>query len=198
MRKLLLVFGVLGLSAIPARAQKLELFGGYSYAQIDPGGQFTQTSSGKGRHFGVSGWNASVAGNMNNWFGVVFDFSGYAGTSDVEGIPEHGRFNTFMAGPQLTFRKLPLVDVFAHGLVGGMRSRVAINNPGFSPTVSEATKLGWAVGGGLDVKLSSLVAWRAIQADYFGSSFNDLNQLGTAIKTHQANGRVSTGLVLRF
>src|SRR5262245_37083094 len=75
-RELLMIARVLGLTCLillvstAGMAQdvpKVEVFGGYSWA----GGNF-------------HGWNTSVTGNINNWFGLVADFSGHYG-SEQEG-----------------------------------------------------------------------------------------------------------------
>ena len=52
--------------AIPAFSQtpRAEIFGGYSWAR-------------QGDVNISQGWNGSIAGNFNRWFGVEADFSGH-------------------------------------------------------------------------------------------------------------------------
>ena len=46
-----------------------EVFGGYSYLRAHP------------EDINLNGWNASVTGNVTDWFGVEGDFSGHYGQS---------------------------------------------------------------------------------------------------------------------
>ena len=47
---------------------RAEVFGGYSYFRANPD------------KLNLNGWDASVAGNITNWFGVEGDFSGHYGS----------------------------------------------------------------------------------------------------------------------
>src|SRR5215212_1409906 len=106
MRKILLT-AILILMASPAttaqevETPKAELFGGYSYA----GGNF-------------HGWNASLAGNVNKWFGVVADFTGhYGGSIDEDGFDEKQRVHSYHFGPRFYARRKRAMP-FAHALFG--------------------------------------------------------------------------------
>ena len=71
MRKVGFLRGVILLTSLSAAAQsapKGEVFGGYSYMR-----------SGVNFH----GWNGSVTGNVNDWFGIVGDVSGHYYSVDV-------------------------------------------------------------------------------------------------------------------
>ncbi|HEX4541976.1 MAG TPA: hypothetical protein VH114_02320, partial [Candidatus Acidoferrum sp.] len=62
MRKFIGLGLLLGMFSVAAFAQetgaapKAEIFGGYQYTRFDGG-------------VNANGWNTSVAGNLNNWFG---------------------------------------------------------------------------------------------------------------------------------
>jgi hypothetical protein len=72
------------------------------------------------------------------------------------------------------------VSPFAHVLLGGAHiSAAGFGNSSFS----------MAVGGGIDTELSKGLHWRIIQGDYLVTRFGSQTQ---------NNGRLSTGIVLRF
>jgi len=154
MRKLfytLSAFILFPLFASPAKAQRVELFGGYSYAQINPGGFETQNASGTGTHFSLSGWEVSGAVNANRWIGLVADFAGYPGTKAVDVLTaEHLRYYTYMAGPQVRLRGVGPFTCFAHGLVGAAHSNNDI--PILTANFKE-TRLAYAAGGGVDISM---------------------------------------------
>jgi len=166
----ILVVAALLCCAIPAFSQtpKAEIFGGYSFAR-------------QGDVNLNKGWNASVAGNFNRWFGIEGDFSGHYNT-DMDML-------TYRVGPKFSFRSEDnIVTPFAHFLVGGVRTKAT----NFS--VSESSNdLAGAVGGGIDIG-KGRIAVRVLQADYSVFRLNDLfGASGTS------NGlRLSTGIVFRF
>jgi hypothetical protein len=112
---------------------------------------------------GFGGWQASVDGNFNRWFGVVGDFGGQ--TRHPRG--ESAWLYEYLTGPQFSKRG-ERFTLFGHGLVGGAHVG------GFPPQGSFAA----GFGGGADVTLSRRIALRAAQVDYirqhyFGGGFND-------------------------
>lgn len=164
MRKLvgLLLLGLF--AALPMAAQdtpKAEVFAGYSYIRSD------------GANF--RGWNASVAGNVNDWFGLVGDFSGNY-------LPQaNAHIYTYTFGPRFSYRKHARVTPFFHTLVGG--ARIGVSGAG--------SESGFAanIGGGVDIKVNDHFAVRAIQADGLITRFGG---------TTTADPRLSFGVVFRF
>ncbi|HEX9761260.1 MAG TPA: hypothetical protein VGA40_10085, partial [Candidatus Acidoferrales bacterium] len=149
MRRLLLVLAGFVLLAMPAAAQNAELFGGYSYARLNPGGL-------AGNGFNLNGWHGAVQGNVNSVLGLVGDFSGHYGTRFGETTHTH----TALFGPRLTLRG-PM-NVFGHALFG-----IARGNAGLFGSTESEVGFGMAVGGGVDVNLASEhLAWRVVQVDY--------------------------------
>jgi opacity protein-like surface antigen len=132
---------------------KAEVFGGYSYVRA--------------QGLNVNGWDAAVAGNVNDWFGVKADFGGYYKNGES--------LYSFLFGPQFSYRKDERVTPFVHTLFGGVHA-------------TGDTSFAWAIGGGLDVKVADYVAVRIIQADYLGTRFGG---------TTQNNARLSFGIVFR-
>lgn len=212
MRKMLLAVGVLLFFVAGVRAQehpRVEVFGGYSY------GNFGPTALG-GDRTNVNGWNASVAVNVNRWFGLVGDVGGHYGdfrasvalppipctppncSIDTTGT---NKYHNFFFGPQYTLRREKL-SIFAHTLIGAshLNESGTTTIPGPLPPIppppfpltfnfsTSSTNFGFAIGGGADYKLTERVAWR-VQADYLGTQIHDRTQ---------SDVRVSTGLVFRF
>lgn len=87
-------------------APKAEIFAGYSYGNYEliPGSGSTSVagvsiiSGAPSARLGLSGWNGSVAVNINRWFSFATDFSGYYSGSSVSTT----RTDTFSCGPSCT------------------------------------------------------------------------------------------------
>src|SRR5215469_3692909 len=60
---LILAIGLNSQRLLAQDVSKIDLFGGYQYTHLQP-------------NLNLNGWNASVTGNFNSWFGVKLDFSG--------------------------------------------------------------------------------------------------------------------------
>ena len=162
-----------------------EAFVGYLFTRFNPPGPNSNVHGGAG----------AIAGNVNDWFGLVAEFSG----SKVGGLPQGAGANIFsyLFGPQFS-RRGDRVTTFAHALFGA--ARLSVDNPApvqiatvspLNATVKE-NAFAAAFGLGFDVKLSKHVAWRVAQADYLLTKFQDGDS------NRQDNFRAATGLVFRF
>lgn len=174
--KLLCVVALTLFFAAAAAAQntpQAEVFGGYSYLRVNPGGGVSGENV-------PAGWHASAAFNVNNWFGIAGDFSGHYKT--ISGIDFNA--HTFTFGPRITARGNDTFQPFAHALFGGTRFGAGFG--GFSGSDTSFTSV---FGGGVDVKLSDRFAWRAGQFDYVLTTFGS---------DTQHNFRYSTGIVIRL
>ena len=163
-----------------------ELFLGYSYIRFRP-----PAISGTD-NFDLHGGTASLAGNVNRWFGLVGDFGGYK----VSGLPSgaSASFYTFMFGPKFSHRGNRWTP-FAKFLFGDAYTKADVSTPSpgfFSAASFHANAFATAMGGGLDLKLSKRIAWRVLQAEYLLTKFQDGNN------NRQNNIRLATGLVFRF
>lgn len=139
-------------------------------AEVFLGGSWIHSS---GQNF--RGWNASVAGNLNDWFGIVGDFSGNY-------LPlANANIYTYTFGPRFTYRKLDRVAPFFHTLVGGAR----VNVSGAGSDSSFAAN----IGGGIDIKVTNVFAVRPIQVDALMTRFGPDTRW---------DARLSFGVVLRF
>lgn len=194
MRRMMMFIGFIALFSIPAWAQeapRFEVFGGYQYARVD-----TQGLLG-GLNF--HGWNAAAQVNLNDWFGVVADFSGGYRSSVTFQIPSpfdpepfevqlDPSVHSFLFGPQFSLRR-ERFTLFGRTLVGFVRTTVSA----FGFSISDSA-FGLAAGGGVDARVNDFVAVRIVQADYVLSRFQGLS--GSAESQH--NARVSAGVVFRF
>jgi len=200
MRQVIWIAALLILLPVAGRAQetpKIEVFGGYSFLRLEGGSS-------------AHGWQGSVAGNVNDWFGVVAEFSGhydsrtFRTTLNAPGFPPatltsetDSSLHTFLFGPRLSYRKHERVTVFGHALIGLARNHqdanVTVSDPDLDDLFTDFsftdTNFAAALGGGIDVKLNRRFALRLVQADYLPIR-NDSFTLD--------NARISTGLVIRF
>ncbi len=162
-RRLLILLVLLFLPSISAKAQGVSLFGGFSYEHFDVS---------PGRNLG--GVELMPEYKLTNWFGAVADVDANFG---FPSSPE-GRTLQFMVGPQISFPAR--ISPFFHVLAGvGHASVDGIVNTSFAG----------AIGGGVDMRLESLVSWRVIQIDDLVT-----NHFGGV----QHSPRISTGFVFRF
>jgi hypothetical protein len=152
MRKVGLLLLLTALLAVPAMAAdeypKAEIFGGFSYLNVDA------TAFGVQRQNAL-GFQASVAGNFHKNLGIVGDFGGQF--KSVEGTTAHAY--EYLFGPQYAYRT-EKSTVFLHGLIGG----VTVGGGGVSEN-----GYGLGMGGGVDVKINDSIAFRVMQVDYIPS-----------------------------
>jgi len=158
---------LLSFTAVAADPPKAEFFGGYQYTRIEG--------------LNGNGWNASITGNLNDWFGVTGDFSGaYKSESGVD-----LNVYTYTFGPVISARANETFTPYAHALFGGFRASAGVS--GFSASTNGFAMM---VGGGVDIKVAPRIAVRAAQVDWMS--------LRAEGETSNNNVRISTGIVFRF
>ncbi len=181
-------------SAFAQQPPKLDIFGGYSFGSVGNPSFASAPST------NLNGFTAAVTANLKSWLGVVGDFSRYSGSPRLQvGLPLAcpvdnpgcGLQNTavathvqsFLFGPQVSFRRFSRVTPFAHGLFGA-------GTFGDHVAMLQASTQGFAMalGGGADYTLAPRFSWR-FQADYRRIGFSE---------RRQNNFRVSTGLVFHL
>ena len=175
MKKAVVCFALSILMVAPVLAQnnyKAEIFGGYQYTRVNPGSGIS------GENF--NGWNASVTGNVNSWFGVTGDIS--AGYKNIGGVDTN--VYNFLFGPTISSNKSEHFKPFAHALFG-----VSHASASFAGSGASDNSFGMALGGGVDAGVTKNIALRLIQADYLMTRFGSATQ---------NNARISTGVVFRF
>ncbi len=178
MRKLLILLGLIVLIAGSACAQnypKAEVSGDYMYIRVNPGGG----ASGQNCH-GVGG---NVAGNLNDWFGVVGDFGGCRVTGLPSGVSSHAY--TYLFGPRVSYRNTSPLTPFAQLLFGGERATRSVSGVGSGSNNAFAMSL----GGGADYSVNEHIAIRVIQVEYLYTHFGG---------ARQNNARIEAGIVFRF
>jgi len=175
MRKFIGLALLVSLFSLAAFAQeggntpKAEIFGGYQYTRFDGG-------------VNANGWNTSIAGNLNNWFGIAGDFSG--AYKSQSGVSFHNYTYTF--GPVFSYRHNEKFTPFAHFLIGGASASASVSGVGSG----SSSGLAMMFGGGLDVNASRRFALRAVQFDWLGLHSNGVSD--------NNNMRISTGILIRY
>jgi opacity protein-like surface antigen len=182
---------------------RAELFLGYSYLRSVP---FQPMLTPGNRMVRLNGGSASIAFNLNRYFGLVGDFGGFDDTKlQIAGTGAYppraadasGTAYTFMAGPRLSFR-YSRVTPFVQVLFGGVHaSEVTLSNCTgalCTPLPSE-NSFAMTAGGGIDLKIHRHVAIRIVQAEYLMTNFADLS---TGYRDTQNDIRLSSGLVFGF
>jgi opacity protein-like surface antigen len=178
MRNLLLLLGLMFFIAGPVCAQdypKAEISGDYMYIRVNPGGG----ASGINCHGGAG----SIAGNLNDWFGVVGEFGGCRVSGLPSGVSSHAF--TYLFGPRVSYRNTSRLTPYAQVLFGGERATASVSGVGSGSNNAFAMSL----GGGADYSVNEHIAIRVIQAEYLYTRFAG---------THQNNARIEAGIVFRF
>jgi opacity protein-like surface antigen len=151
---------------------KADIFVGYQYTHVALGHDING--------FNLNGWNASVSGYFNKYLGISTDLSG--GYGSPFGVST--RTYTHLFGPIVRFPNSSKMIPFGHVLFGGAH----LGADGFNLSGSD-NSFSWAMGGGVDVKVSPRFAVRLAQADWLRTQFAD---------STQSNFRYSGGLVFKF
>jgi len=167
MKRLLPISIVLSLLAVPLWGQdedypKVEVFGGYSWLEVDADGGEDET---------FRGWQASISGNFHENIGLAFNSGGQYKT--LFGISLQAY--EFLLGPRLTLRS-DGATLFAHALAGLNYARVSglstFPLPGLGDTLSD-TAFAIGFGGGADINANDWLAIRMLQVDYIADRFSD-------------------------
>jgi hypothetical protein len=179
MRKLFLATMVIACAASFSFAQskddynKYEVYAGYSHARVDFGGD----------REGFNGVEGSVTGNVSRYFGLKGDYAFHFKSFDAAPFNEDAKTHTLVGGFQIKDNSTETkVKPFAHFMAG-------IQNARFSGVVNDSeTGFAGVIGGGLDIRLSPRVDFRAIQLDYAPTRLDGETQ---------HNFRIGAGIVIR-
>jgi outer membrane protein OmpA-like peptidoglycan-associated protein len=149
-------------------APKWELFGGYSFLYPNstlhgllPLALVPLTSQLESNPRGVG---ASATYNFNRWLGLTLDTSTHwgSGESPFARKVDDAAFSNLSLGPKFTFRSTHF-SPFLEFLVGDHRL--------MPDAFHDIDKIGFMLGGGLDVNLSRHVALRLFRADFVYSNY---------------------------
>jgi len=159
-----------------AQDSRADLFGGYSYLNIDTNGLTSSRQNG-------NGWESSISGNFNKWFAAEASVNGYYKAYSVLGANLAVSDYSYAAGPRFNFK-----PIFIHALLGG--DHLSAQALGISE--SQDGLVG-AFGGGIQWRFARQLSLRT-SADYVFSRHNILG--GPSVT--QNNFRASVGLVYSF
>lgn len=181
---------LVGVSAIGQSADRIEVFGGYSYTRPD----FSLVNPNDS-----NGWNASADFKVKRWVGFVADVSGfYPHYSYPYGSSFSGQTYTFLFGPQasLPVGRFSLVSRFLVGFthvtpqnVGGQSFNLFQSN----------NALAFGAGGGADYYITRRVGIRG-QVDWLYAKLTPIGggDPGVNYVKNRNVARISTGVVFRF
>lgn len=144
-RRFLFLLALCLLASIPARAQSVDIFGGYSYLRFEgtPAGNY-------------NGWELAGQYKVRKWLGGIVDVSGDYGSPT--GVTSSVR--TYMVGPQVSFPWR--ITPFAH-VIGGLGQ--------FTQGNVDKIGLGYGYGAGIDMKIAPRISWRILQGDEIETRF---------------------------
>ncbi|HYL92557.1 MAG TPA: PKD domain-containing protein [Alphaproteobacteria bacterium] len=171
-----------------------EVFAGYSYIRLHTSSPAGTPIPTVGPDFNLNGFNGSIAGNMNRWFGLVADFGAYK----VGHLPvgTDANASTYLFGPRFSMRQHEKFTPFVHVLLGAAHasatSKSGATGSSFLSPGQHRNAFATAFGGGLDWNASKHVAVRLFQGEYLRTSFTD------GVDDRQNNFRAAAGLVFRF
>jgi outer membrane protein OmpA-like peptidoglycan-associated protein len=127
-----------------------------------------------------AGFGASFAYNFSKYIGLELDF----------GHNWDNYETTVSAGPRLMFRSEDAA-FFIHGLAS--YNRLSIDG------VSTTNGIGAVMGGGMDLRITRRIWWRAFEADYVGAAQRNSSSTAASDFRPELKGvRLRTGLVFDF
>jgi hypothetical protein len=172
----ILVLGLLFCgSAVAQDVPLVEVFGGYSYLNVDTNGLSDRQSA--------NGWEASVNGNFNRIFSVEGSVAGYY--KNILGVDV--RDYSYVGGPRFNYRTAQ-ATAFAHVLLGGDHL-----SGSYSGLSASQDSFAAAFGGGVQWNVATRWAVRG-SGDYVLTRHNILG--GSSVT--QNNFRASVGIVYMF
>lgn len=172
---------VLALAALPAAAQPVDLFAGFTMAKMTPANESLRTT--------LNGWNSSVTVYKFNRLGFTADVAGQYGSTNSA---TYGTINvhqhSLMAGPQIRLLSRQRFETSFKALFGAAHGHVPLAT-GYP---AGDTAFAALLGSNFDVNLSRRVAFR-ISPGLFVTRYGDEFASGT-----QKNLRFTAGLVFRL
>jgi opacity protein-like surface antigen len=167
----------------PATGKTIDLGFGYSYMSQG------ESLSGPIR---LNGGDASITIGYSR-FGLKADF-GYARSSNVGATQSHSSVRSYLVGPVFHATFHHRFDTYAQVLVGGARVSGPVPLGGGSYLLGGwATGPAWAVGGGVDYRVSDSIAIRS-GVDYMRTSYFD----STVAVRGQSNIRSTVTILYSF
>jgi opacity protein-like surface antigen len=192
MRTILTALFCLSLSAANASAQTAVTAGRARTIDVSLGYSYVSHPSSLSSRVGLNGFDGSVTIGLYSRVAIRGDF-GYARAGNVLGTPSNGGVLSYMAGPVFYPTIQPRFDTYVQGLLGGARVSGPVPVSDGTLIGGWATGFAWAVGGGIDYRVSDSFAIRTgvdyMRTAYFVPSL--------AIQS-QSNFRATVALVYLF
>lgn len=180
MRKLFLSILVIACAATLGFAQskddynKYDIYGGYSHARVDLGGD----------REGFNGVEGAVTGNISRYVGLKGDYAFHFKSFGTSPFNVDAKTHTLVGGLQLKDNSTETkVKPFLHVMAGLVNARAS--GSGFSDS---STGFAGIFGGGLDIRAGKRIDVRVVQLDY-----NPTHIEGE----WQHNFRIGAGIVIR-
>ncbi|MEK6282835.1 MAG: outer membrane beta-barrel protein [Acidobacteriota bacterium] len=209
-RKVEVFLGVSALAAQNALTNKdIKTLGGITPAQFRALAGFDLLDN--ERYIPGYGFEANVTRYFSKHVGLSGDFSGYyrhanARLADTLFKADH-KIYYVMGGPKVRFLNEHRANVFFHALAGGAHTSVSYReNFTTNPTTAKdsSTRFAFALGGGIDLRISKRISVRVFQMDYMPMLGKDRRVTasdGTVVdingRAQQGNFRFSAGIVFR-
>ncbi len=187
-----LLFAVAG--RLPAQNNTAEVFGGYSFAKIDPEAPLPKQNS--------NGWFGGVTGYAFPWFAATVEIAAQFGTapapSGIGGTAINFKEYSYMAGPQFRFVDKQRIQSSFKVLIGGVFGQAHLPSTesatntqllaaaGYTPF--NQTKFAALFAVPIDLTITKMIGVR-VEPGLYLTDFN---------KMSQSNFRFSVGPVFRF
>ena len=195
----LALFPLLGLLLGPARtlAQSPTAPGKVpvGVAEAGLGYSYVNSSIAPSNRVGLNGLDANATVYIPARFGIKFDL-GYARAANVFSTNHHADMLTYLVGPVVYPVARGGLRTYVHVLFGGARTTGPVPVGGGSFFTAYANKFAWAVGGGLDYRLTRFSPRLSahVCADYLHTAYFDPAQQISG----RSNVRVVVGIVYSF
>ena len=140
----------------------------------------------------MNGLDATVTASFHSRFGAKVDLN-YSRAGNVLGSGHHGDVLTYMLGPMFYPVTSDLMTVYVQALAGYSRIDGVVPDGAGGFNIAFTTAPSWAVGGGVEHRISPSLAVRT-EADYLRTSYTD----SSAAFRPQNDIRINGSLVLRW
>jgi opacity protein-like surface antigen len=200
MRKSVIVAALLLMAAGTVAAQdfpKVETSPAFMYIRTAPVGGGTQD-------FNCAGGGGTFAYNLSSMLGIAADMDACKifSLSNAYGIGTQvsGSQFTYLFGPRLTLRNSSKFTPFFEASFGGDHLSLKCNsNSTCAGATFSANAFAMAVGGGFDIKLTSKISLRPVQAEYWYTRFgNDCSFEECNGNNNQNSFRLKSGIVINW
>lgn len=178
----LLLFTALANAQVPTSGN---IFVGYSFENADSSA-FNLVGVSRPN---LNGWEASLEGKVFPAVGIVADFSGHYGSTNIQELPPAGGpINVNVTGHEEEVMFGPRFSVPVGKFRPFAEFEFGVGHINTDNGFGSNTSFAMAFGGGIDYRIVRPLAWR-FEGDYVSTRF---------FGSSQSDVRISTGLVFRF